>query len=257
VSHSRRRDRVRRAFRLEPLEARDLLSVLVTHHVGAPHRGIHARAALTPATQVGITNVPQGPSGTPTAPLPDAAGGLPTSHEVRRQTYVARFKGNYIIGPGRFTDQAAQLGSNGYGGSTFDFHLWSNMRLVDPTDPAVAPTGQMYLIPWHVGTTGSQLYLDLTGDRATAVNGFPTHYTWTVDPASSGLYANATGQGTLDIKFFRPGPGPQPGMQQGQLQYAINGFVNVTGISNVIGVLGNLPNGKRYQGPAAPQHSPH
>lgn len=278
--HGHHRGR-RRTPHLETLEVRDLPSVLIAHHAVRLHPAVRSSAAVqgpapaaqAPARQMtdglmsgvhadattgtfasptgvahvgdGITSVNQGIPGTATAPPPDAAGGLPTAHEVARQTFVGRFKGNYVIGPGRYTDQARALTSLGYGGSNQAFHLWTNMRIAVPTDPTAPADGVIYIIPWTVGTTGTQLFLDLKGDQSTAVNGIPTHYTWTVDPGSSGLYANVggqgTGQGTLDIKFFRPGPGDRPGTLQGQLQFAINGFINVSGVANVIGVLGNLP----------------
>src|SRR5438105_1085854 len=81
-----------------------------------------------------------------------------------------------------------------------------------PRDPRQPITGVIYIICWNVGTTGTQLFLDLVGDPKTKVNGIPTHYTWKVDPASSGIYGSAagygSGNGTLDIRFFRPSPGP-------------------------------------------------
>ena len=250
------RDRAprRREPRIEALEARDLPTVIITHHMVPLSRlqptprpaaaSIGSHSAVEQA-RLGITNVPQGVPGTATAPPADASGGLPTAHEVRRQTYVGRFKGDYIIGPGRYTDQALALSSLGYGGSTQALHLWTNMRIVVSHDPTVAPTGQIYIIPWNVGTTGTQLILDMTGDPTTAVNGIPTHYTWSVDSTSAGLYNSATGQGAIDINFFQPGRGTVPGSKRGQLQFSINGFVNVAGIFSDLGVLGNLPNGNR------------
>ena len=246
--------RLRRVPRVETLETRELLTVIITHHVPPisqirpiPHAAAVSVGASSPIEQakLGVTNVSQGNPGSATAPPPDAAGGLPTAHEVRRQKYVGRFKGDYILGPGRYTDQALALSSLGYGGSNQSFHLWTNMRIVVSNDPTVAPTGQIYIIPWNVGTTGTQLILDLTGDASTAVRGVPTHYTWSVDATSAGLYNSATGEGTLDITFFQPGRGTVPGSKRGQLQFAINGFVNVAGIFSDISVLGNLPNGRR------------
>jgi hypothetical protein len=240
VSHARKPAR-RRTYSVEALETRDLPTVMPLHTIPR----VHAQPLVFPSAQVGVTNVPQGITGTPTAPAPDANGGLPTSHEVARQRYVGKFKGDYVIGPGRYTDQAAALSSLGYGGSNQAFHLWSNMRLTAPTSPDAPVTGQIYMIPWSVATTGTSLVLDLKGVAGTAVNGFPTSFTWTVDPSSGGLYSNSTGEGTLNINYFRPGHGPKPGTLHGQLQFSINGFVNVVGIFNVTGVLGNLPNGKR------------
>ncbi len=159
--------RRRRYPRLERLETRDLPSVV-------PHPLV---AVSTPSA--GITSVLQGPTLTPTAPAPDAAGGLPTQAEVARERYVGKFKGDYIIGPGRFTDQALALSSLGYGTSTQSLHNNTQMRIVVSKDATVA-MAKYELIPPSVATTGATLDLDLTGDPTTDVNGVPTHYTWTV-----------------------------------------------------------------------------
>src|SRR5262249_16002406 len=135
-------------------------------------------------------------SGNAATPKPGDTMGTPTPHELRRQTFVGRFKGSYIIGPGRTSDQALQLSSKGYGGGNQARFWWTDLRITVPADPAVAVTGVIYIISRNVGTTGTQLFLDLVGDRATAVNGIPTRYTFTVDPSSSGIYANAGGYGT-------------------------------------------------------------
>lgn len=243
------RDR-RSAPRLEPLETRDLPTVIISHHVlgaAAVQADASTRSAAI-AQPLGIA-AHLGQAGAIVTPPPDATGGLPTPHEIRRQRYVGRFKGDYVIGPGRYTDQAAALSSLGYGGSNQAFHLWTNMRITVPSDPNATTTGQIYMIPWSIATTGTALILDLQGDpKSIGPNGFPTHYTWTVNGNSGGLYQLSQGQGTFDIKFFRPGPGPQKGMLHGQLQYAINGSINVVGIFNDTGVLGNLPNGRRGGG---------
>ena len=164
---------------------------------------------------------------------------------MRRESFVGRFKGDYLIGPGRTSDQKIQLSSKGYGGANQAFHLWTDLRVTVPTDPTRPPTGVIYIISWNVGTTGTQLFLDLTGDPTTEVNGIPTHYTWSVDPSSSGIYGSAggygTGHGTLDIQFFRPSPGKGPGTLRGRMNFAVNGLIDTSGNFNVIGVLGNIP----------------
>jgi hypothetical protein len=247
----------RRVPRLERLEARDLPTVLVTHHavirpvvpaamLGTPAIQADAGSAggsgsgSSSGTGVGITDIPM------VAPGNGELLGAATPHEIRRELFVARLKGNYVTGPGRFTGQAAAISSLGYGGSNQMFHFWSNMRISIPTDPSQPITGTIYIIPWTVGTTGTQLMLDLQGDPTSLVNGLPTRFIWNVDPSSSGLYASTNGYtagaGTMNIKYFPEGPGPRPATQHGQLQFAFNGFINVGGIFNVTGVLGNIPN---------------
>ncbi len=172
--------------------------------------------------------------------------GTPTTHEIRRQTFVGRFKGGYVLGPGRTSDQALQLSSTGYGGSNVTSFLWTDMRITVPTDSALPVTGVVYIIGKNVGTTGTQLFIDLTSVAGSpTVNGIPTEYTWSVDPSSSGIYTNAagygTGAGTMNIHFFRPGPGTVPGSRMGQMNFAINGLIDTSGNFNLIGVLGNMP----------------
>jgi hypothetical protein len=236
----RHRGRRRNAPRLEPLEARELLTFTLIHHTQLAPPGTLAALASNAAAKAKAAQA-AGPKVTPTA---DTTG-TPTPHEVIRESFVGRFKGNYTIGPGRTSDQSLQLSALGYGGSNQSFHLWTNMRITVPTDPSVPPTGVIYIISWNVGTTGTQLFLDLTGDPKTEVNGIPTHYTWTVDPSSSGIYANAagygTGHGTLDIQFFRPSPGKTRGTEVGKMNFSVNGLVDASGNFNVIGVLGNIP----------------
>jgi hypothetical protein len=232
------RQRCRRVPRLESLEGRELLTFTLIHqaNITGPRTlaGLASRASAL-AKASGSASTPQ---------TGDTTGTL-TPHEVRRQSFVARFKGDYLVGPGRTTDQAAQLTSLGYGGGNQSFHWWSNMRIVLPKDPNAPVTGVIYIVSWNVGTSGTQLFLDLTGDPSSEVHGLPTHYTWTVDPASSGIYSGAagygTGQGTLDIKFFPEGRAQAPASQKGQLQFSVNGLIDTSGNFNVLGVLGNIP----------------
>src|SRR5262249_12697372 len=144
------------------------------------------------ASHAAATARASGNAGTPT---PADTTGTLTSHELARQTFIGRYKGNYVIGPGRTSDQALQLSALGYGGGNQARFWWTDMRITVPKAPSQPVTGVIYIISRNVGTTGTQLFLDLVGDRATAVNGIPTFYTFAVDPASSGIYAQAGGYG--------------------------------------------------------------
>jgi len=234
----RKRRRQPIAPRIEHLEARELPTFTLVHQASLAVPGTLV-ALASRAAEVERT------SGNSTTPRLGDTTGTPTPHELRRQTFIGRYKGNYLIGPGRTSDQALQLSALGYGGGNQARFWWTNMRITVPKDPALSPTGVIYIISRNVGTTGTQLFLDLVGNRATAVNGIPTQYTFSVDPSSSGIYANAggygTGQGTMNIKFFRPGPGPLPHTLKGQMNFAINGLIDTSGNFNLIGVLGNIP----------------
>jgi hypothetical protein len=230
--------RRRRSPQLELLEDRALPTFTLIHHA----------SIATPASLVALASraaAAARASGNANTPLPGDTTGTLTPHELARQTFVGRYKGNYIIGQGRTSDQALQLTSKGYGGGNQARFWWTDMRITVPSDPTQPVTGVIYIISRNVGTSGTQLFLDLVGNRATTVNGIPTQYTFSVDPSSSGIYANAggygTGAGTMNIHFFRPGPGPIPHSLQGQMNFAINGLIDTSGNFNLLGVLGNTP----------------
>jgi hypothetical protein len=230
--------RRRRRPHLEQLEDRELPTFTLVHQAAMAAPGTLVALASHAATVARA-------SGNAATPKPGDTTGTLTPHELARQTFIGRYKGNYVIGPGRTSDQAAQLSAKGYGGGNQARFWWTNMRITVPTDPTQPVTGVIYIISRNVGTTGTQLFLDLVGDRATSVRGFPTHYTFSVDPASSGIYANAggygTGAGTMNIRFFRPGPGSFPHSLMGKMDFAINGLIDTSGNFNLIGVLGNTP----------------
>jgi hypothetical protein len=240
------RPRRRNVPRLERLEPRDLPTVLVGPDAVVPKTPA-AMPDPSPAQIKALAASTGSGGGTTTPTVAPGNGemiGEPTPHEVLRQLFVARFKGKYVIGSGRFTGTAEALSSLGYGGGNQALHWLSNMRIVVPTDPTQPITGTIYMNGRNIANTGNSLVLALQGDPTTAVNGFPTHYTWNVDPASGGIYSSAngyaTGHGTLDIRFFPAQPGPVPGSRSGQLQYSIIGFINASGITNDLGVLGNI-----------------
>ena len=228
----------RRRPELERLEDRELPTFTLVHQAAMAAPGtlvVLASHAAAVARASGNANTPR----------PADTMGTLSPRERARQTFIGRYKGNYVIGPGRTSDQALQLSSLGYGGGNQARFWWTNMRITVPKDPSQPVTGVIYIISRNVGTTGTQLFLDLVGDRATAVNGIPSFYTFSVDPASSGIYAQGggygTGAGTLHIQFFRPGPGPVPHSLKGQMNFAINGLIDTSGNFNLLGVLGNIP----------------
>jgi hypothetical protein len=235
----RERGRRRRNFRVEQLEARELLTFTLIHHAALTGPGALASLASGAADEARAANAAN-------APTPADTTGTLTPHEIQRQTFVGRFKGNYTLGPGRTTAQALQLSSLGYGGSNGTSFLLTNMLITVPTDPTQPVTGVVYIVGKNVATTGTQLIIDLQGVAGSPeFNGLPTQYTWTVDPASAGIYSNAagygTGQGTMNVQFFRPGPGPIPGSRAGQMNFAINGLIDTGGVFNNLGVLGEIP----------------
>ena len=225
----------RRKPSLEPLEGRELPTFTLIHHAGVSPATLLALEAANAARQV--------QANMPTTPTPPS--GTPTAHELARQTYVGKFLGSYTVGIGRTSGEARQIYTLGSGTSNQALHGQYQMRVSIPTDPTAPTTGVIALFPPNVATTGSTLILDLTADPTSLVRGLPTHYTWSVDPSSAGLYTNAggygTGQGTLDIHFLNPRRGPAPATQSGKTTVVIHGLVNVGGLFNDLGVPGNRP----------------
>lgn len=239
-SRDANRQRFRHAPFLEGLEARDLPTFTLVHHTA-----VLAPGELTALQQQVALQAQSSASPTSGSASTSSSAGVPTPHETARQTFIGRFKGSYLLGPGRYTNQAAQITSLGYGGSNGTLHMLSNMRITLPADPSAPVTGVIYMVSPNVATTGSTLILDLTGDPSSNVNGLPTRYTWTVDPASGGIFTNAggygMGRGTMNIRFFPARKGPSPAIESGKLQFSINGHINTAGVFNPIGVLGDIP----------------
>jgi hypothetical protein len=172
-----------------------------------------------------------------------AETGQPTAHELARQRYVANAGGPFLTGPGRFTDQLLQGSIEASGGSNQSLNLVVRMAFFVPRDPTQPTTGVATLIPRNVSTTGSTLILDLTAATGSEKNGVPTHFTWTVDPTSGGLYSNAggfgEGQGTLDIRYRFGGKPARPNFPAGHATVAIKGLINTGSVFSDVGGLGN------------------
>src|SRR5262245_19296077 len=64
------------------------------------------------AGSVGLVG-PGLPSATPA--IGTSGSAVPTAHERARESFVAKFKGSFMTGPGRFTDQKSQTFVEGGG----------------------------------------------------------------------------------------------------------------------------------------------
>jgi hypothetical protein len=166
----------------------------------------------------------------------------PTPHELARERYISKLVGTFVVGPGRFTDQAASVLILASGGSNQASHTNLQMAIFTPantingmTTAAVSLTGR------NIGSTGSSLNLDATAPPPNNRVGIPTHYTWTVSSTSGGLYTASTGQGTMDIQFIPGGKIPKGATGAGRAIIVIKGMVNVVGISNDLGAPGSRP----------------
>jgi hypothetical protein len=225
TDRGRRIARRRRCPVVERLETLDLMSVVpiyMAHQMG------HSRTVPTLAP----------------AAITSSETGQPTPHELARQRFVAHANGPFVTGPGRFTDQLLQGSIEASGGSNQSLNLVLRMAFFVPTDPTQPVTGVATLIPRNVSTTGSTLILDLTAAPGSGTNALPTHFTWTVDPSSGGLYSNAAGfgmgQGTLDVHYRRGGKAARRNFPAGHASVAVKGLINTGSVFSDVGGPGNM-----------------
>jgi hypothetical protein len=228
---------------VEGLEARELPS-----HVVPSAGHTHAAALPNPAVIQQVVQLLYGPnSQTPMTPTPRA---------VRRQVFVARWEGQYVVGPPRFSDRASTIHIYGVSGGSNQFLKGKfQIALFPPADPTATPTpGDPYadqvtgiaaLFPQNILQSSSTVVLDLnaTPSAGTAAQALPTHLSWTYDfNASAGAYAAPQGflqgAGILDIKYI-PDPRPHPGtMGSGTAIVTFQGLINasrlVSPVSKVI-----------------------
>ncbi len=190
------------AFRplLEPCERRELLSGIIASSASM----VRVKTGLRVQDVGSAFALPTAGSNTFVSPP-----GTPTAETLAKTRFRATFVGPYHVGPGRTSAESSQLYIRGSGRSNFFLHGTTQLRAVTPVDTASAPVGTIVLVDRNINNSG-QLGLDLTADPASIDGqGRIRRFTWTVDSNySSGVFTNAAGQGTLDIKYGRvPGPG--------------------------------------------------
>lgn len=237
-------DRSRRSVpRVEGLETRELLSVvpwLIRSGQPIPHPALVASGSRLQALASGAAGGGGGNSGGVTSTQMDQP--TPTPHELARQRYINKLVGTFVVGPGRFSDQATSVLILAQGGSNQASHTNLQMAIFTPANTVNGmTTADAAITGRNVGSTGSTLDLSATSPPPNNRVGIPTHYTWTVGPSSGGLYSSATGQGTIDIKFIPGGKIPPGATGAGSAIIVIKGSVNVVGIFNNLGTPGNRP----------------
>ncbi len=177
---------------LEALEARELPSLAPVFWLRPPRIG-------RPLVIVRPPEPPIPRAGTP---------GLLTPHERTRQNFAAAFSGSFTTGPGRFTDQLNQTYIRAGGTSTAFLKGNVQIAFFTPVDPSEPITGTATIYPSNTSSTGSLLILDLEGEPGDARDGHPAHLRWTVNDASSGLFALSEGEGSLDLRLRPSQRGP-------------------------------------------------
>ena len=188
----------------------------------------------------------------------DVPPGTPTPREIRRETFTARWVGQYTIGPPRFSDRASTIHLYGTaGGSNQFFRGKFNIAIFPPADPAATPTpgnpfanqitGVAALFGQNYLQSGSMTLLDLNGTPApgSSPDALPNRLSWTYDfNTSAGPYAApggvapgsgfTQGTGTVQIHWI-PDPHPLPGtMGSGQVVLTFQGLINTSQIVSAV-----------------------
>ena len=255
----RNRDKSRLRPVVEGLEFRELLSIaaasslhdtraaMIAHPSidhGSERSAVRKPAFISPFGPHNLTPFPQAIAYSLATAYPPG-NPQPTPHEVVRQTLVSKFTGTYIVGPPRFTNQAYQVVIKGQGMSNQSFHEYLQMSFFFPKNPATDPIlGIADLIPKNVDITGSFNILDLSGDpnQPTRFHGLPTHFTWTADSNSGGVYLFSNqpgvgaGAGVLDIHFMPGGSLRKRATGGGKVAVVVQGVINTSGVVSDIQV---------------------
>lgn len=165
----------------------------------------------------------------------DPSPGAPTRREQLRQSFSARFKGDFTTGPGRFTDQSSQTYMFGGGNSSMILHADVQLGFFTYKDASQPPTGLAALIAKDIGNTGNELDLNLVGDPASIDRrGRTTRFTWTVAESSGGTFSGATGHGTLRLIYMPGGKFTGRAFGGGTAGAIFKGSVYTNGINNIL-----------------------
>jgi hypothetical protein len=220
---------------VEGLESRDLPSQLALG-TGAAHGTLPDPAVIQQAV-----NLLYGPNSL--TPM------TPTNQEIHRQTFIARWAGQYTVGAPRFSDRASTIHFYSPSGGSNQFQSGKfQMVLFPPANPNATPTpGNPYanqttgvagLFTKNFLQSGNLLVLDLigaSGSGSGAAN-LPTHLSWTYDGDSAGLYAApgqfTQGTGVIDIHYI-PDAVPRTGtLGSGRMIVTIQGLINLGQVTN-------------------------
>jgi hypothetical protein len=156
---------------------------------------------------------------------PLLGNGQPTPHELAREQFRAYFRGPYLIGPGRFSDQARILYIHGTGSSNAFFHGELSLGVATPTDPTAPLTGEAVMTDRNFQGAGI-IGLPLT---ATSVDssGRPTQLSFVQDPnIYSGIFFVNTAQGTATVHYQPTSP------RGGVATVVFSGRVYTSGLTN-------------------------
>lgn len=163
--------------------------------------------------------VPSTGAASPAFATPDRAVVVRQSGPValKQARFVAALGGSYTIGPGRLAGQAWQTYLVGSGTANAFLRGDFQLAFATPSDPSGPALGLATLVPRDNFQTGSLLVLDLESRGPADPLGRTTRFTWTVNDASSGTFANADGEGTLELRLVPGGRVPRPARESGRV----------------------------------------
>ena len=158
----------------------------------------------------------------------------PTPYQQRRMAFNAHFLGKFAQGPGLYTDQKSQIYLKAQGTSNQFIHGAVQAAFALPGNTSSPATGLANLTDKNIGQTGTQISMDLVAvPGAVDSRGRPTAFNWTMNGGSGGNYTNATGQGTLQVRYFPGGPHLHQGFV-GSTGLIFQGQITTTGVSNIL-----------------------
>ena len=210
----RRMPRDLRPF-MEECESRELLSaitdVMSANSLAESHRAASNRqTAFTAASQaLGARSsnqsialpTNQGPQGVNLALAPT---GTLTRREQKRERFVARYVGTYVVGAGRTSTEGTQTLITATGSANTMLHSDIQMLLVTPNDPTLPISGVSSIFDRNINNN-TVLGLDLAAPSGDVNSlGLPDQIpTMTVDVnISSGAYVEGFSQGLVNIHYI-------------------------------------------------------
>ncbi len=158
----------------------------------------------------------------------------PTPYQQRRMAFNAHFLGKFAQGPGLYTDQRTQVYLKAEGTSNQLLHGAVQLAFSIPLNTATAATGVANLTDKNIAQTGTQIAMDLMAiPGAVDTHGRPTAFNWTVNGGSGGIYTSASGQGTVQIRYFPGGSHLHQGFV-GSTAVIFTGQITSTGVNNIL-----------------------
>jgi hypothetical protein len=225
-----------------------IISVLASQPISGQGQAALGNGFVPSTTSIALpTN--QGPQGVNLALMPT---GTLTPRQLKREQYVATFKGPYTIGPGRTSTEAEQIYIRGAGGSNQMLHSDIQMRIIVPQDPTTQLSGVTAIFDRNINSN-STLGLDLDAPRQNVdSSGRPNLLSPSLDAnISSGTYVEGFSQGQVSIHYSPSGKHAPGVIQQGTATIKIRAQIYTLGVAFILANSDLNPGGPSQGGPHA------